>query len=269
MGIGTSHYLLKEYPAAISNLQQALATLPPGHINAALCHHYLGRVYVATGEHDAALQHLQVALAMHVRAGNPKEEAQARALIGQVYQQQGRLEPARQSYRAGAGDVREVVRPHQSGRRLLTRSGTSELKRGNYDAAEDYLRRSVEVTENIRRAPTSSDLTAAFSATVYERYEKYIECLMRRHAAEPTRGFAVRAFETSELARARSLAELLRATQTNLLPGLDPELAEREKTLRQTLRAREDQRVTLLAQADEEGGAGRAGSVDSGVGRAV
>ena len=70
---------------------------------------------------------------------------------------------------------------------------------------------------------------------------------MRMHAAEPSRGFDESAFETSEHARARSLAELLRATATNLLPGLDPELAAREKSLRQALRAKENYKVRLLS----------------------
>src|SRR5205085_3927918 len=127
--------------------------------------------------------------------------------------------------------------------------GTLELRRNDLDAAEDYLRRSIEATENMRRVSTSSDLTAAFSASVHERYESYVECLMREHRKEPARGLAVRAFETSELARARSLAELLRATGTNLVPGLDPKLAEQEKSLRQSLRVKEDDKWRLLGRA--------------------
>jgi CHAT domain-containing protein len=93
---------------------------------------------------------------------------------------------------------------------------------------------------------TSSNLTAAFSATVYERYEKYIECLMHQHEQHPAQGLDVSAFQISELARARSLAELLRATQTNLASGLDPALAERERSLRQLLMVKEDAKISLL-----------------------
>ncbi len=58
----------------------------------------------------------------------------------------------------------------------------------------------------------------------------------------------MRAFETSEVSRARSLAELLRATQTNLVAGLDPNLAEQEKSLRQALKVKEDYKVALLSR---------------------
>jgi CHAT domain-containing protein len=71
---------------------------------------------------------------------------------------------------------------------------------------------------------------------------------MRKHDAQPAQGFAVRAFETSELSRSRSLAELLRATQTNLIAGLDPKLAEQEKSLRQSLKVKEDYKVALLGK---------------------
>src|SRR5437879_8743423 len=42
---------------------------------------------------------------------------------------------------------------------------------------------------------------------------------------------------------------MLRATQTNLVAGLDPQLAEREKFLRQSLRVKEDYKVALLGRA--------------------
>jgi CHAT domain-containing protein len=121
------------------------------------------------------------------------------------------------------------------------------LRSGNYDAAEDYLRQSIEATENIRRIPTSFDLTSAFSAFVHDRYETYIECLMRKHSAQPDAGLSVRAFEISELSRGRSLAEMLQTTGT-IVPIADAQLAEQEKSLRQSLRVKENQKVSLLAR---------------------
>jgi CHAT domain-containing protein len=58
--------------------------------------------------------------------------------------------------------------------------------------------------------------------------------------------FAIKAFEANELARGRSLAEMLKATGTNLLPGLDADLAAQEKSLRQRLRSKEDLKIRLL-----------------------
>jgi CHAT domain-containing protein len=243
--IGNTHYLLENYPEALIHLQQALASLEPNSLGAAQGHEYLGKVHSAMSEYDVALPHLENALATYLKAGNPNEAAQVRALMGHIYQQQGQLERARQYYQQ-ALETFEKLSDRINQAAILYALGQLELKKERYDDAENYLQRSIEVTEDIRRVSTSRDLTAAFSATVYERYEKYIECLMRKHEAQPAQGFAVRAFEASELARARSLAELLRATETNLVPGLDPQLAAKEKSLRQSLRAKEDYRVALL-----------------------
>jgi CHAT domain-containing protein len=245
--LGRTYFLQGDFQKAVSYFQQSLATVDENDLWTAPNFQYLGRVYLANNEHATALQYLEPALAAYTKAANPNEAAQVRALIGQVFQQQGRLEPARQYYLHALETFRNLSDQINQAA-VFYALGRLELNAGRYELAEDYLRRSVEATENIRRVPTSSDLTAAFSATVYERYEQYIECLMRRHEAQPSRGFAARAFEMSELARARSLAELLRATQTNLLPGLDENLATREKMLRQSLRAKEDQRIQLLAE---------------------
>ncbi len=246
--IGTTYYLLGNYPEALTHLQQALASVAQDSLYAALCGEYLGRVYKSMGDFPAALQYLQSALAIYTRAGNPQEAAQVLGLIGQIYQQQGMLERARQNYRQALATfhnlsdwINEAV--------IYYALGRLELGSGNYDAAEDYLRQSITATENVRRVSTSSDLTAAFTASIYDRYESYIDCLMRKHQAEPAQGYAVRAFEASELARGRSLAELLRATKTNIVPGIDPQSAGQEKELRQLLRVKEDYKVALLGRA--------------------
>jgi CHAT domain-containing protein/tetratricopeptide (TPR) repeat protein len=246
--IGTTYYLMGNYPEALNHLRKALADLGPNTSDSGLCNEYLGRVYSSMGEFPTALQYLQSALDIYTRAVNPREAARVRGLIGQIYQQQGKLERARQNYQQALVTFRNLSdRINQAA--IYYAMGRLELRSGKYDAAEDYLRQSIEATENIRQASTSRDLTAAFTASIYDRYENYIECLMRKHQAEPAQDFAVRAFETSELARGRSLAELLRATETNLTPGLDPQLAVQEKALRQSLRAKEDYKVTLLSKA--------------------
>jgi CHAT domain-containing protein len=128
--------------------------------------------------------------------------------------------------------------------------GRLELNSGNYEAAEEYLKDSIKNTESIRSDLKTRVFAAAFSANVHERYEAYIECLMRKHKSQPSKGFDVVAFEASELARARSLSELLRDTQTTVLVGVDPQLAQREKDLRHAIRNTVDKTVSLLASTN-------------------
>lgn len=246
-GMGVTYYLLHDYAEAESYLRQSIAEVEDEHLQAQ-CYEYIGRVNTETGSYDLALQNLQTALAIYTRAVNPREAAQVRALMGQVFERRGQLQRARRDYQTALATFDRLSdRINQAA--VYFALGRLELRRENYDVAEAHLQKSIEVTENLRRTPTSSDLTAAFSATVYERYEKYVECLMRLDAERPGQGFATRAFEASELARARALAQVLRGTQNDILSALDPELAAQEKSLRQSLRVKEGQRIALLAAA--------------------
>jgi CHAT domain-containing protein len=249
--IGITYYRMGNYPEALTYLQQARDGFSPHSIDAATCSEYLGRVYRAMGEFPTALQHFQFALDIYIRTINPREAALIQGLIGQIYQQQGKLAQARQIYQQALATFRRLA-DRINLAVLYYVLGKLELASGNDDAAEEYLRQSIEVTEGIRQVSTSRDLTVAFSASVYERYESYIECLMHKHRAAPTQGFAIRAFEIAELARGRSLIELLRATGTNLAAGIDPQLAAQEKSLRQLLRVKEDYKVVLLSKADKK-----------------
>jgi CHAT domain-containing protein len=245
-GLAVTYLYLGNYSEALSHFEQALAGFAPDSLDAAQNYEFIGRVHGETGEPDLALKYLQSALAIYKRSANPKEAAQVLGLMGKIYQQQGQLERAQILYqRALETFVRLSDRLNQAA--VSYALGRLELKAGNLGAAESHLQRSIAVTEDIRRVSTVSDLTAAFSATVHDRYEGYIECLMRKHLAHPDQGFAVSAFLTSELARARSLAELLRATR--LAPGLDQQLAEQEKSLRQSLRVKENSKIVLLSKA--------------------
>ncbi|HYY93416.1 MAG TPA: CHAT domain-containing protein [Pyrinomonadaceae bacterium] len=246
--LGRTYHLMGDDRQALTYLRQALDGVAKDGLEAAQTYHRLGEIYIAAGEYADALQYLQSALDIYTRAGNPKEAAQVRALAGQAYQRQGKAERAR-GYYLSALEAFRTLSDHVNESATLFALGTLELRQNNLGAAEDYLRQSVEVTEGIRRVSTSRDLTAAFSASVHARYEAYVECLMRERAREPARGLDALAFETSELARARSLAEMLLGRGASLAQGLDPELAAREKSLRQSLRVKEDARVTLLGRA--------------------
>lgn len=245
-GLGRTYYFLGDYAEAANQFKLALASVSVDGLQAAQCHEHLGRVLIATREYPTALKHLQSALAIYQGSSNPKEAAQVLGLMGEIYQQQGNIPLAREKYQQSLQTfVRLSDRLNQAA--IYYALGRLELQQDNLEQAENYLRKSLEVTEDIRRVSTSSDLTAAFSATVHDRYASFIECLMRRRRGQPNPDLDVQAFETSELARARSLGEMLSSTGTGFAPGVDPELVAQEKSLRQSLRVKEDFKVQLLA----------------------
>jgi CHAT domain-containing protein len=251
--IGRNQYLAENYPEALVILQAGLADaaslkLP---VVMATCQEILGRTYNAMNDRALALSNLESARQLFSKTENPMETARVGALIGQIYEMSGQFDQARKSYQAAMRTFDALSdRVNQSATLFVL--GRLEMKAGNNEAAEAHLRQSVEATENMRRMSTSRDLTAAFSATVHDRYEQYIQCLMRNDRGSSTSSRAVLAFETSELARARSLAELLRVSDTNLLSNIDAEVSKRERALRQLLRVKEDEKVHLLATKYEK-----------------
>ncbi|MEA2203417.1 MAG: hypothetical protein QOE77_193 [Blastocatellia bacterium] len=250
--IGRAQYFLGKFQEALDSLQTARneAASSKDTTLMAFCDDFLGRTYLALNNYPQALSRLQAAFDGFSKAGNTMERSRTLALIGEVYQQQKDIGRARNTYQKALTAFRGLTdRVNESA--ILFALGKLELRTNALDAAEDYLRQSIDVTENIRRGSTSSDLMVAFSAAIHERYQSYIECLMRQHQAHPGQGWEVRAFQASEQARARSLAELLRAMQTTLAPGVDPQLAQREKSTRQALQVKEDEKVSMLARHHE------------------
>jgi CHAT domain-containing protein/Flp pilus assembly protein TadD len=248
--IGKANYFAGNYESAIYSLQTARGEAQAsGDITlTAFCDDFLGRTYHARNDHAVALNYFQAALDGYSKAKNVREAARVRALMGRVYQQQGSFEKARETYQTARETFGQLAdRVNESA--TLFAMGSLELQENDLDKAAQFLEQSIAFTEKMRRVSSSSDLTAAFSARIYDRYEAYIDCLMRKHAEDPTKQHDVRAFEMSESARGRSLADLLRDTQTNLAPGVDPQLAQQEKLLRQKLRVKENYKVSLLGRA--------------------
>lgn len=246
MDIGYTQFLQGNYSASLNHLNEALATFDPASLDAAQCHENIGRVYIASGQYAVALQHLEPALAQYEKANNPAEAERVRTLIGQAYEQQGSFDHARPNY-LQALEVFGKLKDRMSEASVNFALGRLELKAGRLDEAETYLKKSLENTEDIRTISTGRDLTTAYSASVHERYEAYVACLVRKSKSRDAQQLIESAFAASELSRARSLADLLRDTQTNLLAGVDPQLATREKTLRQAIRAKVDHRIELLS----------------------
>lgn len=252
-GIGRALLLSGEPADAKARFEEALdrAKELKDRVVQAMCYDYLGRSQAALGDYPSALQSYETSLKLYSDAENPMEVARLGAFIGQVHENLGQLAQAREFYQQALQRFdKHSDRVNQAATLFVL--GRLEMKSGNYESAEGHLRKSIEITENMRRMSTSRELTAAFSATVHDRYERYIQCLMRNHREPGSASRVALAFETSELARARSLAELLRVNDTNLLSSLDPELSKKESSLRQLLRVKEDKRVELLRKKYEK-----------------
>jgi CHAT domain-containing protein/predicted negative regulator of RcsB-dependent stress response len=265
-GLGWTLYLQHKYPEALEKFQQSLTFLKKDTLSEAMIREHMGRVYLETGDYPAALESLQFALDVYTRASNWMEIARAQALVGSVLERQGQLAGARRNY-SQALKIAERVSDPVSAATISHALGRVELKSGNQEKAEGYLLHAIEITEKLNRISTSRDLHTAFYGSVHDRYQTYIELLMTKARTAPGNGFDVRAFEKSESARARSLAEFFRATQVSLAPGIDQDLAQKEKILRQLVEQKSAYRSRLLGGKQTPGSKEELGLVNADLSR--
>ena len=247
--IGKANYIEGKYPDAIITLTRTIEEAEkidtPNLV--AMCEEFLGQTYVALNDPATALTHFETALRLFTQVSGVMEAARVQARMGQAYTLQNKLENANTYYQKALTTFQSLSDRLNASATLFA-LGQLKMTQNDLGTAEEYLRQSIDVTEDMRRTPTSSDLTVAFSATTHERYERYIDCLMRQRAKQPSKNLAVSAFELSEKSRGRSLKELLQATRTNLIPpGIDSQLAQREQSLRQSLTVKENYKITLLS----------------------
>ncbi|HKN81952.1 MAG TPA: CHAT domain-containing tetratricopeptide repeat protein, partial [Pyrinomonadaceae bacterium] len=246
--IGRAHYIQHNYSEAIAMLNESRAEGVSGKYLTVqgMSEEFLGRSYYELNDYPAALQHYEAALEVYGVSKNRMEAARVVALLGRVYQERGDFKKAESYYQKALASFQKLSDEVNESATLYA-LGSLALKQNHVDAAENYLHDCIKMTESMRRVSTSVDLTAAFSARVHERYEKYIDCLMRKYQASHSENLNIEAFKTSEQERARALTELLHATQANLFPGLDPAIALKEKQLRELLQVIENARVKMLS----------------------
>jgi CHAT domain-containing protein/tetratricopeptide (TPR) repeat protein len=111
----------------------------------------------------------------------------------------------------------------------------------------------LEKVEFLRRSVRSVALRAAYTATLQEYYELYVEILMQLHRQQPGAGFAAQAFRAAEQARGRGLLELLVESSAALQEGVSPALVEEERQLQEQLSFKLDQQVRLLGGSPKPG----------------
>ncbi len=119
---------------------------------------------------------------------------------------------------------------------------------GRQPQAIENMREVIEIIEDSRNAFTSQSSRTSFLAKSQKYYAFYIQLLIDNHQKEPTKGFDKLALTVSESARARSLLDSLGELRKDIRGQISPELLEEERILRQTINAKETQRLDAVRQ---------------------
>ena len=197
----------------------------------------LGRVALLRRDWAQSLQHLQAARDLAEQIHAVALQAGTQQTLGDLASRRGDASAAREAYESAArladsaGDRATYVAAQASLARL-------DAQAGKLAAAQRSIEQALALIESERAAIAEPRLRTTYFATQRAYYSLYIDVLMRRHQREPAAGFAARALQAAERARARSLLDLLAAGRIDLQPELAPELAA-------ALREAEDRRREL------------------------
>lgn len=200
----------------------------------ALTLHNLGWTYLSKQDYVKAKEHHEQALQIYREYNDLVGQSNALRGLGQTYSALGHTSKAIELHR-------QAIELAQTARDLNKETmAYYGLARAYADAnqlrlARESLEQALKSHENIRADLLNWEARASYLSTMYQRYEFYIDLLMRMHEQHSDRGHDVEAFEASEKSRARSLLELLSSARTDLRQNAPAELVAREARLQEQI----------------------------------
>ncbi len=206
----------------------------------------LGENYALLNDKAKALEYYNLALPLCRQIENRNWEAHVLELIGRTQVASGKQQQALEYYQQALQLTRTVSQRTGEASALYSMA-LAESQLGKTNEAQNHMEVALDLIESLRNKVTREDLRASFWASKQNLYEFYINLLMTRHKAEPTKGFDLIALKAKERARTRSLLDLLNEATANIRQGIEPELLAKERQLQAEINAKETKRLQLLA----------------------
>lgn len=230
--------LLDQPGRAVEYGEQALAaSTEAGELRAqAASWSVLGRAQLAHNQPAKALASFERAWKLRSETGERATAGEARQYIGAALGAMNRFEEASAAFSESVATA-DAVGNAAGSASALSDWARVELRRGRLTEARNLIERSLRQYEETRASIYNPTTRATYFSSVHEAHQIHVSVLMQLHRRNPREGFAEKAFEAAERARARSLLELLTERGEAIREGVRPELLERERTLAQQINA--------------------------------
>ena len=230
--VGLTYHRHRNYPRALEYYQQSLALSEQLNNKrlAALTLNNIGRFYRDQGNHEKALEYYQQSLAIREKLDDPTSIAYVLNHIGFVHYLQGDYTRALQFSTRAIDIATRVVNPDQlwRGYELAGRAHTS-LKQ--FDQAEKDITNSINIIEKMRYLVGGGELERQrFFEDKVSPYTAMVELAFNRNRP-------VDALTYGELAKARTLLDVLRNGRIPINKAMSLEEQERERILNAELTA--------------------------------
>ncbi|HEX2253836.1 MAG TPA: CHAT domain-containing protein [Thermoanaerobaculia bacterium] len=188
--------------------------------------HGLGRLARDQGRVEDARDLLREALTLHRERGTQAGIISALQELGKLYLDAGDWGPAA-SFIDQALAASEALQDPERHATSLVLQAQLRQRQGDLDGAHQAYGEALRLREEQRSAVTEGELRTSFVERWGSIYEEYVDLLMELHDRAPGAGYDALAFEVSERSRARSLVELLREAEIDVLARVDEGLATR------------------------------------------
>jgi CHAT domain-containing protein len=218
----------------------------------ALARNNIGLVHLSLGELASARAELERALPLWRSGGATHGEALSLHNLGKVDELEGRPESAAH-YRQALDLFRRSGEPSGVAR-VLASMAQAEEKAGRLDEALRRIEESLAIFDSLGRQLGTPRLRGSFLALRQNAYAIAVAILADLDASRPGQGYAARAFQASERARARTLTESVTEARLDLADGLSEELRRKESELSARLIQLQKEGATedRIASAEEE-----------------
>lgn len=229
-------YLTGNEPAALnyySELQSISEKLNDTFF-IAITYKQIGDHYFEKQIDDEAVKYYQKTLDVLRSFESKIDRALIENNLGIIYQRRGQYDIARNYYNSSLKISRETRDKFAEAEVLYNISKQNFLRNEN-DAALENIRTSIKLTEEILSDSYNSKLTRTYFADAYERYEFYINLLMKLHERFPDKNFEKEALQASEKSRSRSMLEKLRLAMSDIIKDADPKIVQRQREIRYLL----------------------------------
>lgn len=206
----------------------------------------IARIYDLTGEKQKAIDTFSEILPVWRRLGNADGEGATLKNLGAVHESIGRNDRALEYYQQALATVLPLGNPN---REAHIRADLARMNKalGKNDVARVEIEKSLAIFESLRARLANPTHRAAFAASSRRYTDLLLDLLMDGGGRQVSTLDIRKAFEHSELARARSLREMLRGAGVDFRQGAAAGLIERESALVSKIQALDNQRLSLLA----------------------
>jgi CHAT domain-containing protein/Flp pilus assembly protein TadD len=249
--VGKAYQGLGDNAKALEYYRLALARAAHYSQTRAQALNSIGSVLAEMRQPAEALVHYRQSLALFRAVEDKMGEASLLNSIGEVYLSFGKRVEALNSYRQ-ALSISRTVRDRRGEVSVLRNIAQTQFVNGEYNEARQTVETSLSIIESLRAEVGSANLRSSYFSSVREHYELYIDILMQLDKSQPEGRFAEKAFSVSEMARARSLLELLTEAQLDIRQGVDPLLLEQARELQQKLNIKAERHTQLIGSRTEE-----------------